>query len=125
MSKTLWRKRFEKECKKMSPHIKFRPIKYGFTRIYWVNGCEPAYMHEVIDNMPYKGYDIEEKDPRFQSKTYYEEYEDQAELTMKIKNFVEGYWDSIRTMRKLVYLMKNSKEHYKTAVEAYKNVRVK
>jgi len=125
MAKSIWRKRFEKECKKLSPHIKFKPIKYGFTRIYWVGGCEPAYMHEVYDNMPYKGYDIEEKDPRFQSKKYYEEYEDSAELTLKIKNFVEGYWDSLYTMKKRVYMMKNNKEFRNTAIDAYKRVRVK
>ena len=75
--------------------------------------------------MPYKGYDIEEKDPRFQSREYYEEYEDQAELTMKLKNFVEGYWDSINTIKKRIYMLKNDKEFRKTASEAYRSVRVK
>lgn len=122
---TIWYKRFKKECERMSPHIRFKPIKYGFVRIYWVGGCEPAYMHECYKWMPYKGYDIEEKDPRFQSKKYFEEYEDQAELTLKIKNFVEGYWDAIKTMKKRVYMMKNNKEFYNTAKNAYRNVRVK
>lgn len=125
ISGSIWYKRFLKDCKRLSPHIVFRPIKYGFTRIYWTGGCEPAYMHEVYNFMPSKGYDIEEKDPRFTSHKYYQEYEDQAELTLKIKNFVEGYWDSMHTMRKRVYMMKNNKEFYKTAVDAYKRVRVK
>ncbi len=122
---TIWFKRFKRELEKMSPHIKFKEIKYGFVRIYWVGGGHPAYMHEVYKWMPYKGYDIEEKDPRFQSKKYYEEYEDQAELTLKIKNFVEGYWDSIKTMQKRVYMFKNNKEFYNEACNAYKQVRVR
>ena len=125
MSVTIWFKRFKKECKKISPHIKFVRVKYNFHRLYWINGGEPAYIHEVYDYMPYKGYDIEEKDPRFQSREYYEEYEDQAELTMKLKNFVEGYWDSINTIKKRIYMLKNDKEFRKTASEAYRSVRVK
>ncbi len=124
-SGSIWYRRFKKECEKMSPHIRFKEIKYGFVRIYWVGGGHPAYMHEVYKWMPYKGYDIEEKDPRFQSQKYYEEYEDQAELTLKIKNFVEGYWDSIKTMKKRIYMFKNNKEFYKEACNAYKQVRVK
>lgn len=122
---SIWYKRFKKECEKMSSHIKFVPIKYGFVRIYWVGGGESAYIHECYRFMPYKGYNIEEKDPRFQSHQYYQEYEDQAELTMKIKNFVEGYWDSIKVMEKRIYMFKNDKEFYKEATQAYKKIRVR
>lgn len=109
----------------MSPYLKFVPIKYGFVRIYWVGGGEPAYFHEVWKHMPYKGYNIEEKDVRFQSKQYYQEYEDQAELSMKIKNFVEGYWDSMKTMEKRIYMFKNNKEYNKEARKAYQKIRVR
>lgn len=120
-----WFKRFYRECKKMSPHIKFVRLRYGYYRIYWVGGGEPAYIHEVYKWMPMKGYDIYDKDPRFTSQRYYEEYEDHAEITLKIKNFVEGYWDSIDTMKKRIRLFKNNKEFNKTATAAYRNIRVK
>jgi hypothetical protein len=122
---TYWFRRFVKECKKMSPYLKIVPVKMGFYRIYWVGGGVPAYVHEVYKNMPFKGYDIEERDPRFMSKKYYQEFEDQAELTLKIKNYVEGYTDSIKTLQKRVYQLKNSREHLQTSRDAYKHVVVK
>jgi hypothetical protein len=75
--------------------------------------------------MPMKGYDMDEKDPRFASQKYYEEYEDRAELTLKIKNFVEGYWDSMDTLKKRVRLLRNNKEFLDNAIRAYSNVVVK
>ncbi len=75
--------------------------------------------------MPMKGYDIEEKDLRFSSKQYYEQYEDRAELTLKIKNFVEGYYDSMDTLKKRVLLLRNNKEFLQNAERAYQNVVVK
>jgi hypothetical protein len=122
---SIWFKRFVEECEKMSPHIKFVRVKYGFYRIYWTGGGEPAYIHEVYKEMPYKGYHMDDLDPRFESQRYYEEYEDAGEITRKIKNFVEGYWDSIATMRKRIYMLKNNKEFRETATKAYRQVRVK
>jgi len=75
--------------------------------------------------MPMKGYDMEEQDPRFADQRYYEEYEDRAELTLKIKNFVEGYWDSMDTLKKRVKLLRNNKEFLANAIRAYSNVVVK
>jgi hypothetical protein len=125
MEGSRWFKKFKKDVEKMSPHFEFRRIKYGFYRIYWTGGGEPAYVHEVYKWMPVKGYDYEDWDPRFESHRYYQEYEDQAELTMKVKNFVEGYWDSLQTMKKRLRMFKNDKEFRKEAIEAYRNVRVK
>lgn len=122
---SVWYKRLKKECEQISPHLRFIPIKLGFVRIYWDRGGTPAYIHEVYRWMPYKGYDIEEEDPRFESHRYYEEYEDSATLTLKLKNFVEGYYDSIAAIRKRVRLFKNNKEAYQTFTNAYKEVRVK
>lgn len=93
----------------------------GFCRVYW----KEAYIHEVYTDMPYRGYDIEEEDPRLVNKAYYEEFEDQVELTRKIKNFVEGYTDSIDKIRKRVWLFKNNEEHYEKAKNAYKQMIVK
>jgi hypothetical protein len=63
--------------------------------------------------MPAKGYDIFERDDEFESFKYFEEHEDAAEQTLNIKNFVEGYWDSLHTIRKRVYLFKNHDEYNK------------
>ena len=121
MQGSFWFKRLVRECKKISPHIRIVPIKMGFYRIYW----KEAYMHECYSEMPYKGYDIEEEDPRLMDKHYYEEYEDNVQLTRKIKNFVEGYVDSIAKIKKRVWLFKNDQEHYKQAKRAYRTMKVK
>ncbi len=118
-------RRLVKDCADMSTHIHFKRIKFGFYRVYWTGGGEPAYIHEVCKDMTLIGYDIMDEDPRFENKKYYEEFEDKAELTMKIKNYREGYWDSFRTIQKRIYLLKNSDEHYKESVRAYRNVRVR
>ena len=125
MSQSKYFKRFKKDCKKISPHIKFKRIKFGFWRLYWLNGGEPAYLTECMESMPYKGYDIEEKNVQMISQKYYEEFEDNAELIQKIKNYREGYWDSLDKIKTHVYLLKNSKEHRKEATNAYKTRVVK
>lgn len=75
--------------------------------------------------MPARGYDLELVDPRFESQKYYEEYEDKAELTRLLKNYVEGYYDSIKKIRARVQAMKQDKEAYKYARQAYKNIKIK
>lgn len=119
-----WFKRFQKEMKRIDPHIHVKRIKYGYYRIYWMGGGENAYLGECKKEMPEVGYDIEEKDIFLEDQKYYEEYEDQIELTNKIKNFVEGYWDSIGSLTTRVYQMKNDKEFYKTATKGYQTMRV-
>lgn len=116
-----WFKRFKRELRKISPHIRLVRIKMGFYRIYW----KEAYMHECYNEMPYKGYDVEEEDPRFMNKEYFEEFEDTAQLTRKVKNYVEGYVDSINKIKKRVWLFKNDAEHYKQAKRAYSTMKVK
>jgi hypothetical protein len=115
-----WFKRLYRETKKMSKYVRFKRVKLGFYRIYW----KEAYIHEVYKYMPAKGYDYEDLDPRFESQKYYEEFEDKAELTMKIKNYMEGYYDSIRKIETRIWNMKNDEEAYKTAREAYKTMRI-
>jgi hypothetical protein len=121
MEGTRWFRRFCKEVTKMSPDIRIVRIKYGFYRIYYKQG----YLHEVYKDMPEMGYDIEEVDPRFESQSYYEEFEDQAELTRKIKNYVEGYWDSLDRIRTRFFMIKNHKEFNERAANAYKQMVVK
>ena len=118
-------RRFVKECKQMTTHLKFVPINYGYYRIYWTGGGEPAYVHEVWKWMPYKGYDIEEKDINLISQRYYEEYEDQLEVSRKIKNYIEGYWDSIDTLKTRLFMLKNNAEFRKEATKAYRKVVVR
>lgn len=126
MEGSLWFRRFVKECRQLSPNLWFKRIKHGFYRIYWRGGGgQTAYMHEVYKWMPYRGYDIEERNMRFDSQTYYQEFEDTTDYNLKVKNYVEGYLDSIDTMRKRVRLFKNDKEFRKTATDAYKQIRVK
>lgn len=120
-----WFRRFTIEASKLSPHIKFKRIKFGFYRIYWVDGGEPAYIGECYKEMGEVGYEVEEKNYQLESKKYYEEYEDNPELIRKIKNFVEGYRDSIHRLKTKVWMMKNNDEFRKTAVNGYKQMKVK
>lgn len=71
------------------------------------------------------GYDLDDLDPRFENQKYYEEYEDNAELTRNIKNFVEGYYDSLDTIRTRNYMMKTSPEYNERATNAYKQMVVR
>lgn len=105
----------------MSSQLVFVRVRLGYWRIYW----RGAYIHEVYSKMPEFGYDILDIDPRFENKSYYEEYEDSAELSQKIKNWVEGYHDSIDRVKTRVYLMKNNKEFNEKATNAYKQMVVK
>ena len=102
---TIWFRRFVRDARALSPHIKFKKIKLGFYRIYWVHSGESAYLGECYKEMPQKGYDIDENNIFLDNKKYYEELEDNAELIRKIKNFVEGYWESIESLKRKVYLL--------------------
>lgn len=115
---TIWFKRLIKDLKKISPHIRVVRLKMGFYRIYWQN----SYIHEVYKEMPQKGYDIFEEDIRIGDRKYYQEYEDNIELTRKIKNFVEGYYDSLETIKTRVYLLKNNQEFAESAARAYQQM---
>ncbi len=120
-----WFNRFKNEVTKMSPHIKFKRIKFGFYRIYWVGDGTNAYIGECSKDMPQNGYDIEEKNYQLESKKYFEEYEDNAELIQKIKNYREGYWDNIDRIKTRVYMLKNNKEFRKEAQLAYSEFKFK
>ncbi len=122
---TRWFRRFVKEAESMSPHIRFKRIKFGFYRIFWVGDGASAYIGECCKYMPEIGYDIEEKNFQLESKSYFEEYEDNAELIQKIKNFREGYWDSIDRLKTKVYMLKNNKEFREEAQKAYAQFKVK
>ncbi len=125
MQGSYWFKRLVSDAKKMSSHIEFRRIGDGFYRIYWKGSGPSAYIAECYKEMPEVGYDIEEKDVYLESKKYYEEFEDNYQLTRKIKNFVEGYWEVLDRIKTNIYMIKNNKEHRKLAIQRYQTFYVK
>ncbi len=116
-----WFRRFLKDCKRISRHIKVKRIKHGFYRIYYKKG----YIGECYREMPIKGYDIQEIDNRFEDRKFWEKKGDRAELTRKIKNFVEGYVDSLDMLQTNIYLLRHSREHNKESELACKVMIVK
>lgn len=74
--------------------------------------------------MPLKGYDLIDEDPRFESQKYAEEYEADGELQRKIKNYVEGYVDSIQKIKIRINNFMNDKEAYETQRKAYSQMRI-
>ena len=114
-------RRFVKDCRKISPHLRIKPIKHGFCRIYWKH----AYLGECFKEMPALGYDHTDNDPNYESKKFYESKEDRAELTRKLKNFVEGYWDSISKMRTRVWMLRHDKEFNEVTSKGYQQLVVK
>lgn len=116
-----WFQRLYLDCKAIDRNIRFKRIKHGFYRIYW----RQSYLHECHKEMPLIGYTFEDYDPRFENKSYYEEYEDNADLTMKIKNFREGYYDALGTIRRRCWLMRNNDEFNQRASRAYQQIKVK
>jgi hypothetical protein len=118
---SVWFRRFRRELRKISPHYRLVRLKMGFYRIYWKN----AYIHEVYKEMPQKGYDIEIEDPRIENKQYFQEFEDEISLIRTIKNFVEGYYDSLDTIKTRAYMLKNNDEFRQKAFNAYKQLTIK
>ena len=116
-----WFRRFVRDCKKISPHLRIKRIKYGFYRIYW----KQAYLGEVYKEMPEMGHDIFDINMHFEEKKYVEKLEDRAELTRMIKNFIEGYWESLDRIRTKAYLMKHDKTFHDEATRGYRKVVIK
>lgn len=114
---SLWFRRLKRELPKIDKRIRLKRIKFGFYKVFW----KQAYVHEVFKEMPSKGYDFEDYDPRLENRSYYEEYEDHVKMIRTIKNFKEGYYDSIDRIRTRMYLMKNSNEHYENSQRAYQH----
>lgn len=118
---SIWFQRLINDCKKISSHIRIKRIKHGFYRVYW----KQAYIGELFKEMPMIGYNHTDNDKRFEDKQFYESKEDGVEMTRKLKNFVEGYWESLDRIRTRVWLMRHDKEAYKTAVDGYKQLVIK
>lgn len=118
-------RRFKKEAEALSSHIRFKRLKKGFYRIYWMGGGKPAYMYECFKNMPYRGYQWESKNLKLEDKKYYEAKEDKIDTIYRVKNFREGYSESIRRMKTIYYQFRKNDEHYTIATEGFKRMNVK
>lgn len=116
-----WFRRFKAECEEMSPHVRFRRIKFGFYRIYY----KGFYIGECYKEMSPVSYDIEELNVNLSKQSYFEEYEDNAKTVRQIKNFVEGYYDSIASFKRRMYMLRTDDEFYKTSRDAYRTMYVK
>lgn len=116
-----WFRRLVKDIEKIDPYLRLKRIKYGFYRVFWKN----VYIHEVYKECPLIGYDIEEDDYRLESQKYFEEYEDNAELIRKIKNYKEGYFDAIDRIKTRVYMMRHDKEFHENASKRFQTFTVK
>ena len=121
MAASYWFKRFKKEVEEMYPHIRFRPLNSGFWRIYW----KDHYIGEAFEEMPPKGYDIYDYDPRLSSQSYVEKYELHDEMVRKVKNFIEGYYDNIESVHRKMYLLFHSQEYFKRSQGAYSQMVIK
>lgn len=117
---SLWFRRLYREVKKISPHVRFKRIRCGFYRVYF----KQAYVHEVYKEMPLKGYDYIMDDPRFESQRYAEENELDGELQRKVKNYVEGYYDSLKAIKVRINNFMNDEEAYQTMRNSYKKMRI-
>ena len=116
-----WFRRLVRELQAMSKDIKIRRIRCGFYRIYW----KDAYVHEVYKEMPRKGYVWYTESPYKDSLKLMMEYEQDGEIQRKVKNYVEGYDEAIKSIRLRIYQFKNNNEHYQTARQMYQQMVIK
>lgn len=121
MEGSYWFRRLVKEAKKISPHIRFKRIKYGFYRIY----LRAAYIGECHKDMPLEGHDVLEKNYHLEDQRYQQEYESTIDSTARLKNFKEGYHQTLDRLRTRVYMFKHNREFYKNALRGYSQMRVK
>jgi len=115
MAQSSWFIRAKEECEEMSPHIRFKKIKLGFWRVFYKN----SYLHECSEDMTANGYDIVETNPRIQNKSFYEEFEDNIDTIMTVKNYREGYHNFMDHIRTRLWMHKNDKEFSERAERAY------
>lgn len=114
-------KRLVKDASKISPYIRFKAIKHGFYRIYY----KSAYIGECSKDMTAHGYDIEEKNWNLEDLKYYDEYHDLMDQTARLKNFREGYFETLDRLRTRVYMFKHNKEFFERARQGYAELRIK
>lgn len=116
-----WFRRLLKDIKKIDNNLVVKRAPHGFYRVFF----KRAYIHEIYKECPMIGYDFEIDDPSLESKKYYEELEDGNEITRKVKNYKEGYWDSLDRIKTRVWLMRHDKEYNENATKAYQQMVVR
>jgi hypothetical protein len=121
MEGSYWFRRLVEDSKKISCYIRFKRIKYGFYRIYY----KQAYIGECSKDMFQEGYDIEEKNWNLEDKTWALQNHDLIEQTARLKNFKEGYWQTLDMLRTRIYMFRKDREFYKQSLQAYSQVRIK
>ncbi len=121
MDGSSWFHRIVKDAGNISPYIRFKRIKYGFYRIYY----KAAYIGECHKDMPQNGHDIEEKNYHYEDRRYFQEFEDTADSSARLKNFKEGYWETLDRLRTRVYMMRHNREFYEKARKGYAQMRIK
>ena len=118
---SLWFRRLLKDIKKIDPYLRVKRAKMGFYRIFW----KQSYVHEIYKECPMIGYQFEIEDPSLESQKYYEELEDGNEITRKVKNYKEGYFDSLDHIRTRVWMLRHDKEFNQNAEQMYRQMVVK
>ena len=74
---------------------------------------------ETYEEMPPNWRNIESYDPRLKSQKYYEEYEDNVKLIRTLKNFLEGYYDSIEKLKRCLWMLRHNKEFWERSGNIY------
>lgn len=115
---SLWFRRLMKDIKDIDPYLRVKRAKLGFFRIFW----KQSYVHEIYKECPMIGYNIEIEDPSLESQKYYEELEDGNEITRKVKNYVEGYFDSLDHIKTRVWMMRHDKEFNENSAKQYQKM---
>lgn len=119
MEGSYWFRRLMKDIKKIDPYLRVKRAKLGFYRIFW----KDAYIHEIYKECPLIGYDFEQEDLSIiEDQKLYEQYEDPNEITRKVKNYKEGYWDSLDRIKTRVYMLRHDKEFNENATKAYRQM---
>ncbi len=106
--KSYWFLRICQDLKKMDSQIRIVRLKLGFWRVYWKGN----YLGELFEEMSCQYHDTESYDPRLESQKYYEEYEDHIKLVRTLKNFTEGYYDSLAKFRRRIYQLRHNPEFW-------------
>jgi hypothetical protein len=71
------------------------------------------------------GHDIEEKNWNMEDFSYYRQMDDLADQTARLKNFREGYVETLDMLRTRTFMIKHNKEFYERARQGYSQLRIK
>lgn len=75
--------------------------------------------------MNLRGHDIEEKNWNMEDFSYWRTHGDVADQSAKLKNFREGYTETLNLLRTRTFMIKHDKEFYERARAGYSQLRIK